>query len=87
MAVAKKRIHNFMNHSMAVVLLESKMNLPCHAIQVSGIDWGKIKEEVLKIYFRNKLRSGGGDILEIMPDKELGRAVITFASGEGIFIQ
>lgn len=81
-AVARKRIHSFMDHSMPVVLLESKLNLLCHAVQVSGIDWDVIKEEILKMYFRNKHRSGGGDILEIMPDKELGRAVITFASGK-----
>lgn len=86
-AVVRKRIHNFMDHSMPVVLLESQLNLLCHAIQVSGIDWDRIKEEILKMYFRNKHRSGGGDILEIMPDKELGQAVITFASGEGIFTQ
>lgn len=87
MAVARKRIHSFMDHSMPVVLLESKLNLLCHAVQVSGIDWDVIKEEILKMYFRNKHRSGGGDILEIMADKELGRAVITFASGKGIFTQ
>lgn len=82
-AVARKRIHVLLNHSMAVVLLEPQLNFDCHAILVSGIDWTKITEEFLNMYFENTGRSGGDEIVETIADKKRGQAVITFSSGKG----
>ena len=53
------------------------------AILVSGIKQ-TTDEEVLKLFFENRRRSGGGPVQNVDYRKSTGRAVITFYDDKGI---
>ena len=53
-------------------------------IEVQGIP-SEASEEVIRLFFENKKRSGGGEVKNVSLDKEEGTAVITFYNADGMF--
>jgi len=79
-----RRSHKLSDVTLGVTMLESQPDVDVCAVQVSGILTAHTRD-YLSLYFENK-RSGGGQIDEIVVDRDEGTAVITFISSESMIL-
>jgi hypothetical protein len=75
--------HTISGSPVQIALLQTWPEMVSCAIRVRGIN-DKIPEDMLKLFFENERRSGGGDIEDFFVDRPSGFAVITFESREGL---
>ena len=64
------------------IAMEEEFQLATDTIKVTGID-KPVSEELLKMYFENKRKSGGGELVQMDYKKEEGIAVMVFKKTKG----